>query len=435
MGDTAMSESQRAPAVGAGEGAPPSAVEAAVAARVVMPIDGLNPLVRAAYPLLEMAGLLRHASAPMPIDALREQLAAMVTAFVEQAGQTGSSAETIDAAQYCLCTCVDESVAATPWGAAGGWANRSLLLSFRGERSGGARFFSILEQLLRDPRTNIDALELLHLILAQGMAGLYRLAPDGARDLDAIRDRLWETIVAQRGAPERALSAHWRALTEGSRAWWQGRGLLSVALAVACVLGALYFAYAQLLAVRVDEAIYRLTLAHPPVVRAHAAAARPAARPALADLLAADLAQGRVSIDSQAGRTVLTLPSDGLFASGSTRVLDGQIALVRRIGDALKAVPGQVVVLGYTDDQRPAAGMATNEQLSLLRAGQVVEILRARTGQPDRFLAQGRGEREPVAPNATVSDRARNRRVAIVVLDPAIGLAPAAPPPPRFDSR
>lgn len=431
-----MSESRNVPPAGAGEGASTVVLAAAAAAaRVATPIEGLNPLARAAYPLLEVAGLLRHASAPMHIEALREQLCEMVTAFVEQAGQAGASADTIEAAQYCLCTCVDESVAGTPWGAAGGWANRSLLLSFHGERSGGARFFSILEQLLRDPRANIDALELLHLILAQGMTGLYRLAPDGARELDAIRDRLWDTIVAQRGASEGALSPHWRALTDGTRAWWQGRGLLSVALAATCMLGALYFVYAQLLAVRVDEAIYRLTLTHPPVIRAHAAEARPADRPALADLLTADVAQGRVSIDKQADRTVLTLPSDGLFASGSASVLDGQMALVRRIGDALKQVPGQVVVLGYTDDRRPAAGATTNAQLSLLRAGQVVEILRTRAGQPDRFLAQGRGESDPVAPNDNAEDRARNRRVAIVVLDSAIRLAPAAPPFSRFDSR
>ena len=193
-------------------------------------------------------------------------------------------------------------------------------------------------------------------------------------------------------------------------------------------MATLYFVYAQLLAVRVDEAIYRLSLAHPPVVRAQAGQAQPPARSTLAELLATDVAQGRVSIDKQADRTVLTLPSDGLFASGSANVLAGQIALVQRIGDALKEVDGQVVVLGYTDDRRPAEGMATNARLSLLRAGQVVEILRARTGQPDRFLAQGRGERDPVAPNDTAGNRARNRRVAIVVLDSAIGLAPSASP-------
>jgi type VI secretion system protein ImpK len=43
-------------------------------------------------------------------------------------------------------------------------------------------------------------------------------------------------------------------------------------------------------------------------------------------------------------------------------------------------------------------------------------LLREQAGGPERFLAQGRGASEPVAPGDTPQNRARNRRVVIAVL-------------------
>ena len=58
----------------------------------------------------------------------------------------------------------------------------------------------------------------------------------------------------------------------------------------------------------------------------------------------------------------------------------------------------------------------SNWALSEARAKSVLEILAAKTGQPERFSAEGRSDTEPVATNATAEGRARNRRVEITVL-------------------
>jgi type VI secretion system protein ImpK len=93
--------------------------------------------------------------------------------------------------------------------------------------------------------------------------------------------------------------------------------------------------------------------------------------------------------------------------------------LIQRIGDALKEVPGNVVVAGHTDNQRVfSARFPSNWHLSQARAEAVRDMLASRAGNPARFSAEGRGDAEPIAPNDTAANRARNRRVDITVLAP-----------------
>jgi type VI secretion system protein ImpK len=48
----------------------------------------------------------------------------------------------------------------------------------------------------------------------------------------------------------------------------------------------------------------------------------------------------------------------------------------------------------------------------------VVERLARRAGPPARYAVEGRGETEPLVPNTSLANRARNRRVVIIVLTP-----------------
>ncbi|KPA93486.1 flagellar motor protein [Pseudomonas asplenii] len=87
-----------------------------------------------------------------------------------------------------------------------------------------------------------------------------------------------------------------------------------------------------------------------------------------------------------------------------------------RIADAIRKVKGQVRVTGHSDN-RPIATLRfpSNWALSQARAEQVLQILAAKTGQPERFSAEGRSDTEPLASNATAEGRAKNRRVEITV--------------------
>jgi type VI secretion system protein ImpK len=400
---------------------------------VFVPQYGMNSLVRAAHPLLEIGFLLREAppQPPMPLEMLRDRLVSMVRDFVD--GCNHVDMETVAAARYCLCTFVDEAVGANSWGGEA-WSTRSLLVMFHGEASGGERFFTILHRLSQNPAANIDALELLYVMLALGMQGRYRLSPGGAVALDQVRDKLRALIAGVRGAQETALSPRWRGDKAPRRMPWPARPMSWMVVGLACGLLSLHGwldmrlqrqARVAVLARESVRITMPLAVAPSPVgghmARAVAPAPSPAAGPfgqRLADRLSADVAAQRVQVDLRADRAIITIDTDGLFASGSARVAPAYVPLIRRIGDALRDVPGQVVVVGHTDNQPPATGAPSNWTLSLTRATQVVELLREQTGEPQRFLAQGKGDSDPIAANDTSAGQARNRRVVITVLAP-----------------
>jgi type VI secretion system protein ImpK len=79
-----------------------------------------------------------------------------------------------------------------------------------------------------------------------------------------------------------------------------------------------------------------------------------------------------------------------------------------------------VVVVGHTDDTRPrlSARLPSNFDLSKARARNVAALLAERAGPPERYASEGRGETEPLAPNDGPANRARNRRVDIILLTP-----------------
>ncbi len=71
-----------------------------------------------------------------------------------------------------------------------------------------------------------------------------------------------------------------------------------------------------------------------------------------------------------------------------------------------------VVVIGHTDS---AGGDMYNDKLSLRRARAVQSYLILKGFDPNRISVEGRGERNPIASNATAAGRAQNRRVEVEV--------------------
>jgi type VI secretion system protein ImpK len=405
-------------------GASASASAAPGAARTAapMPADtgGLNPLLRAANPLLELAVPLRQLPTHPNVEELRTQLMQMVRTFETQGRAAGYDDEKLGASRYCLCTFLDEAIASTPWGA-GLWASRSLLVTFHNEASGGERFFLILQRLAQNPAANVDVLELLYVMLALGFEGRYRLIDGGRTQLDSVRERLEQMIRNQRGAFEHDLSPHWQPVDAERKPLLQLVPLW-VAGALACVV--LVVAHLVLsfrlndASDRVFDAMHAVRVAPAPVLAAKIAAA-PKLAPKLSQFLAPEVAQGLVHVTEMPDRTIVTLNGDDLFASASAELNSKYLPLIQRIGDALKTVPGDVVVTGHTDNQRLiSARFPSNWHLSQARAEQVKDMLAARTGTPARFTAEGRGDTEPVAPNDTPANRARNRRVEITILAP-----------------
>jgi chemotaxis protein MotB len=75
-------------------------------------------------------------------------------------------------------------------------------------------------------------------------------------------------------------------------------------------------------------------------------------------------------------------------------------------------------VEGYTDNVPISTSTFSNNwDLSVMRASKVLEIVVSQAGfPPDKISAIGYGEYRPVAPNDTDENKAKNRRVDIVIL-------------------
>lgn len=406
MGDQAMSDARIEPAR---VGAQPRGGEK-------------DSLLNAAHPLLMLACQLRLDPLDEELETLRERLCTMVDAFDASMTRAGIDAKTCIAVRYCMCTFIDEIIAATPPGGGGAWASRSLLILFHGQASGGERFFSILRELTLDASANLEALELLYVMLALGMEGRYRLLEGGRGQLDAVRDALRRQVAAERG-PAPAWPGVIEGRTDGARGGFRRHMPAMLALGSVALFALLAAALPIRLQARAQPIVDTLAQVRVALARAHEPTESPEHSLAaiLAERLGADLAAQRLTLAATRQKVVITLGSDALFASGSATVLPQRVALLRRIGVALRDLDARIVVQGHTDDQPPSPGRPSNWQLSLARATQVVDLLREEAGGAQRFLAQGRGASEPVASNELPMGRARNRRVAIAVV---AGVAP-----------
>lgn len=114
---------------------------------------------------------------------------------------------------------------------------------------------------------------------------------------------------------------------------------------------------------------------------------------------------------------LVTLDADVFFAFDSAEVLPDALETLERVAGELT---GTVSVVGHTDS---IGSDAFNDDLSLRRARAVVAVLAERVGPDVTLVPEGRGEREPVAPNTTddgedyPEGRAVNRRVELRYAD------------------
>lgn len=115
---------------------------------------------------------------------------------------------------------------------------------------------------------------------------------------------------------------------------------------------------------------------------------------------------------NEAGLRMQIPVADG-FASGKTDIRPSLASALDALAPALAPEAGAAVkVIGHTDSQ---GSEMTNLQLSISRAEAVAEYLRQRGIALERLSADGHGEAEPLASNATEEGRMRNRRVELIL--------------------
>ncbi len=106
------------------------------------------------------------------------------------------------------------------------------------------------------------------------------------------------------------------------------------------------------------------------------------------------------------------------FATDSAHITDYSMRKVRKFAKFLLDHKGSMVhIVGHTDDR---ASDEYNMVLSKKRAEAVKRALIDLGVSPSRLTTEGRGERDPIASNATPQGRALNRRIEVTLTYPQI---------------
>jgi outer membrane protein OmpA-like peptidoglycan-associated protein len=127
---------------------------------------------------------------------------------------------------------------------------------------------------------------------------------------------------------------------------------------------------------------------------------------------------GNVEVTRTAdNRLRLVVPNDISFDTNGYAIKPQLRAILDRFAGSLAGDSTALAsIVGHTDS---TGSPAINNPLSVERSQSVRDYLVARGVPATRIETSGRGEREPIADNATEAGRARNRRVEIYLREPA----------------
>lgn len=134
-----------------------------------------------------------------------------------------------------------------------------------------------------------------------------------------------------------------------------------------------------------------------------------------------EIAEGQITIKELKGKLTMDVVDKILFASGEAKVKKEGLAVLGRVVEILKTVKDKNIrVEGHTDNVKITSRLAriypTNWELSAARAINVSKYLQEQGIDPTILSATAFGEYQPVADNDTPEGRAKNRRIAIILL-------------------
>ena len=384
-------------------------------------VNVYNPLIEAAKPVFILANSMQQTTSQLSTDSLINKFSLLINNFEENAEKNGAKYDAIQAAKYCLCTFVDELAVRAGW-ADETWSKNSLLVSFYDETWGGERFFEIIQNLKQDSDKNINLLEFMCLCLQFGYKGKYQVLNNGELEIDKIKRDLLALIHSKRPDQTVNLFKHNPIITNNI----QRKRRLAIPLWVVGVLGAValgigYFTMQWSLGDKFNTASIKVNSLKLPSAITKQQDAQNTVR--LRPLLENEIARKLVSVEDFQDRSTITILGDGLFESGSAQIQDQYYPVLAAVSQALDSVEGQIIVTGYTDNQPiQSLNFPSNWHLSQARADAVKEILLnyVKNGGT-RIRSEGRGSTDPVAPNDTLENRAKNRRVEITLFTTGTG--------------
>lgn len=115
---------------------------------------------------------------------------------------------------------------------------------------------------------------------------------------------------------------------------------------------------------------------------------------------------------------VVHIMESALFEEGSAELLNKTTNILDVIYDGIKDRPNHIRIEGHTDDRSIQSPIyPSNWELSTARATSVVRyFIENYNLSADKLSALGYSEYRPIKPNNTIENRAKNRRVDVVIL-------------------
>lgn len=133
-----------------------------------------------------------------------------------------------------------------------------------------------------------------------------------------------------------------------------------------------------------------------------------------------DIQSKMITLAQDERGVVIHLAEELLFVSGSAVLKSSSRMTLDLLASVLKTVPNEIRIEGHTDDMPiQTSTFPSNWHLSVARAVSTGEYLTQHHGfAVDKVSMVGYADRKPLVANSSAENRAKNRRVDIIVIAP-----------------
>lgn len=157
----------------------------------------LNPLLNAAFPLLNYASRFQLFAQDFDAATLQPQLCQEIHDFEQHCERSTLRHEHVQLGRYFLCALLDDVLEHSHQESS--WLPYSLLDLYYQENVVDYRLFNLIDRLKEQPANNLFLLEMAYMILVYGYQGIYRQEAQGSSILLEKMTDLYHLIRWQQG--------------------------------------------------------------------------------------------------------------------------------------------------------------------------------------------------------------------------------------------
>ena len=138
----------------------------------------------------------------------------------------------------------------------------------------------------------------------------------------------------------------------------------------------------------------------------------------LVEDLKEEIETGMLEIEWSEAEITVRLKEKSTFNSGEAKLKSSSFQIIDRVSQSLNKIDGNIIVAGHSDNVPiHTYEYRSNWELSAARAANVVHHLtKNNLVDPNRIQMRAHAETKPLVPNDSRENRARNRRVEIVIV-------------------